>query len=778
MLIVSVRGLYEDAAASYQTEWGPLVEHLARCAPSVEPRKESVPLLNFAEFRGGIRLEHVVQVHAAMLDYDKVAHEDMCRVLAQAQQFRGFAYTTHSHGIDGMCRFRVALALDRPCPAPQWEHVWRRLARTLGTFHPKAPDKQTRDPGRFFFQPATNPASGLPCWFQAWDGPCLNLDRLLEPDPTAGTELIIESELEQSERVAFSDIQVLAKRLAGKSDSTLSMIGRALSTALRGEAYAAEGYRNDLTYKMAGELGKAFPRADAGDLAEKFRAAFELQGEPTPEQFAGMVRRQQLKHQQYELERRAARQLRSGEEPTPAPGEPVPAPALPLVVQRAGYFWFRRPDSDDYDRVFGKDDVALAFLRDFSGTVDTIGADMKPIPIKQQLDLYGQVALRVDATYLATKNTFDPENRTLTLATSPRRAGLQAQHVLEVHEWLHALAGDRYLDLLHWIQGLFRLDWPCPALYLWGPKHTGKTMLARGLAHIWREPFTKFATVLQSFNAGLAANPVVLADEGFPPETKFTFVREFLTESVRSVNEKYRPHFNLRGYVRLIVTANNPAAFEHQRRGLTLEDTDAIGERVVQLHVADAARKFLLSLGSCRITEEKIARHALWLAEQATEQPTGRWVMQPTTAQTSEFQASLVDSDYGWFVDWLAGYILSPRSVEMRYASPGPDGWLVRTYQGRLLIAHRAYKYIDDCEPSRFQRALRFFSDPDPVPLHVPGDHQRKIKYRSINLRRFYDSAQEQLEERDVIATVGADTLDRLQSTEPVTKTRPNLRAV
>src|SRR6185295_170075 len=161
---------------------------------------------------------------------------------------------------------------------------------------------------------------------------------------------------------------------------------------------------------------------------------------------------------------------------------------------------------------------------------------------------------------------------------------------------------DQYQDILHWIQGMFRLDWPSPALYLYGPKHTGKTMLAHGLAHVWQNPPTKFATVLQNFNAGLAQNPIVLADEGFPPETKFTFLREFLTENVRSVNEKYRPHFHLHGYVRLIVTANSPAAFEFGRRGLTSDDADAIGERVVQVAVPDQARRYLEGLGSVRVT--------------------------------------------------------------------------------------------------------------------------------------------------------------------------------
>ena len=152
--------------------------------------------------------------------------------------------------------------------------------------------------------------------------------------------------------------------------------------------------------------------------------------------------------------------------------------------------------------------------------------------------------------------------------------------------------------------------------------------------------------------------------------------------------------------------------------------------------------------------------------------------MQSIKNERTHFQAGLVDSDYAWFVAWLAGYITNPRSVEIRHTSQNPDAWLVRTHSGRLLVAPSAYKYVEDCDLIKFKQAVRFFSHKDGVQLRVPENVSRRIKYHHIHADRFFESAQEYLDKETLIAVISQDSEDRIKNQgAPVTEIR-KLRVV
>jgi hypothetical protein len=775
-VIVSSRGLHEATCVGYTTAWDALVSWLQQCSKSVEHNQKAIPLISFAHFNGGIQKAHVQSVTAVMLDYDGATHDELCTVVTHAQAFRGFAYTTYNHTLKGdpPARFRVCLAIDRPVPPSAWELVWHRVGRILGVLSDKAPDRKTRDEGRFFFIPAQNPA-GPPVWFQAWDGPPLNLDTLLAPDPNgeSGMPAIIECELEQSELVSLFDINQLAKSLALKKSPDHKMLGRALAAALRGEVFAADGNRNDVCYKLAGELAKAFPKANAENLAERFQAAFDLQGEPTVEVFAGQIKRQQLKHQQLQREKRGLAQMRAPANllASEVLGIDVP-PAnsiiegLPLIVQKDGFYWCREPDSADYREVYGSRDIRLAIQRKYHQALDLYTDDQKPKPLDALLLEYSNVVRSVDANYNAKENSYDPASAHLTLATAPRRA-LQAKFHPAIDTWLRLLGGDSPDDVCDWIRSIFRLELPSPALYLWGQSGAGKTLLAYGLARIWEHPLTNFATVLESFNSGLARNPLVLADEGFPPETKFTWLRSFLSTSARDVNEKFRPQYTLRGHVRLVVTANAPNAFEFGRKALTAQDAVAIGERVIQLEVGADARRYLENIARTVDIEAQwvqgnmIAEHALWLATQPLTTEPGRWAVVSKNRKNG-FESHLIEERYSWFTAWLAGYMSQPKRIEGRYPTGNPDSWFVRTDAGKLLVSPDAYRYLDRCEPGEFKKALKFFAPSHTKQMRVPGNPHRIVNYRVIDIDRFFNCAQDYVDIDTLLGTLGTDSKQRM----------------
>lgn len=771
-LIVSQRALTDYTCTGYETAWDALVTWLANCAKSVEPNQKDIPLISFAHFVGGIQKAHVQSVSAVMLDYDGATHEQLLEVVTRAQSFRGFAYTTYNHMLKGdpPCRFRVCLAVDRPVPPTAWDLVWHRVGRRIGVLSEKAPDRKTRDEGRFFFLPAQNP-NGPPVWFQAWDGPPLSLDELLAPDPNEpGLPAIIESELEQSELVSLFDLNQLAKNLHLKKSPEHKMIGRALSCALRGEVFAADGSRNDVCYKLAGELAKAFPKANADDLAEKFRASFDLQGEPTCEIFAGQIRRQQLKHQQLLREKKAltltTANLLAAEALGDAPVTRAVIDTLPVIIQRDGFYWCREPDSADYKEVYGARDIRLAIQRKYHQTLELYNEEQKPKTLDQLLLEYSNVVRSVDANYNATENRFDPGRGHLTLATAPRRP-LVARFHEDVEKWLSLLGGEAQDELRDWIRSIFKLELPAPALYLWGRSGAGKTLLAYGLSRIWENPLTSFATCLDSFNAGLARNPLVLADEGFPPETRFTWLRSFLSTSSRDVNEKFRPQYTLNGHVRLVVTANAPNVFEFGKKALTAQDSVAIGERVIQIEVNAESRKYLeavaaqTSIDDTWVKGNKIAEHALWLATQPMATPPGRWAV-VAKGRKNGFEAHLVEQRYTWFTAWLAGYVAMPKRIEGRYPTNNPDSWYVRTQDGKLLVSPDAYRYIDKCDPGEFSQALRFFAPNHAKQLRVPGNPARSVNYRVIDIDRFFNCAQDYVDLDTLLSTLETNSKERM----------------
>lgn len=776
-VLVSYRGLREDSCQQLATGWGELVSWLHTSSSQAIPSRLDVPLFTFATFSGGIHKHHVTSITGAMLDYDGTSHEQLVEVVTRARAFRGFAYTSYNHTLKGEppCRFRVAIAFDEPCPPDQWERVWRKLANLLGIYTSKAPDTSTRDPGRFFFIPAQNP-QGPPTWFSHWDGPPLCLRALLaDPDPQ---EMAVEDELEGTELVTLANVHSLSQRLQRKGSSELQTIGRQIENALRGTEFVLEGNRDNQCWKLAGEIGKAFPRASAPHLAEFFRSALELQGEPSVETFSAQIRRQQHTALRIEAQKKGLRKDRQGEPvaaPTPQdPNAPQLPPAvndIPLIVQFKKQYWVRDIYSRDYISTYSQSDIEIAIQRTYApfeeqGVVIR-GQDNEVFPLRKLCSMYSSPAKEVEASYLATENNYNPGTQVLTLAPARRRK-LTPKPWPDVAQWLQNLAGPAYPDLEAWLKGLARLDMPSPALYLWGKKNVGKTLLAYGLSQIWEHDLCTIQDAQNSFNSKLQENPLILADEGFPSDTSFTWLRSFLSTARRPVNAKYAAPYQLHGHVRMIVTANNPAAFDMgTRKALTFEDANAISERVMQIEVCQKASDYLESLGSVRhwVTENRIAEHVLHLMGQPAEPVTGRWVVRQKHVDPLSFAARITEKTYDWFCHWVAQYISNPKIIEGRYAANLLAPWYLRTYQGRMLIHPMCLEYFDRFDKRtayELKNAIGYFCDEGRVNLRVHGNPARKIWYRVVDVNRLYASIKEQVDDGTLTEMLATDTERRL----------------
>ncbi len=187
-----------------------------------------------------------------------------------------------------------------------------------------------------------------------------------------------------------------------------------------------------------------------------------------------------------------------------------------------------------------------------------------------------------------------------------------------------ALAGDGWPYLRQWLAAVPQLDRPAPCLYLIGGKCLGKTLLGDGLAAIWsvsRPCPMREAT--GNFNGALATCPVVMSDEGFPPDFDFARFRDSLTARSVSVNRKYGSQGSIEGCARFMIAANNDELLRYQRVGaLTQADIDAIASRLLVLRCDDAAATALLGQSTTWIAERGLAEYVLWLHQNVPLEPT------------------------------------------------------------------------------------------------------------------------------------------------------------
>ncbi len=204
------------------------------------------------------------------------------------------------------------------------------------------------------------------------------------------------------------------------------------------------------------------------------------------------------------------------------------------------------------------------------------------LPTDELLRDYSQVIAGVSKSYTERRTRYDAETNRLREAALMWRDPSEALFSKPIDAWLHALAGDHYPKLAAWIAALCELDRPAPMLYIEGKRNCGKTLLAKGLAQLWKCPEVDFAEAIENFNEASARSPLFFADEGFPEKLDFQGLRRMITEGNRRVNEKFKPKYDVEGFARFMVGANNDDILRYQKTGtLTRDDLDAIADRLL-----------------------------------------------------------------------------------------------------------------------------------------------------------------------------------------------------
>ena len=746
-----------------EIDWEELVEDLSvhRIVPDGE--KERVPLICPAEWPEGATRAKATALRAwfGAMDFDKLTAAEMEETLAAAQGLDCLLYTTWSHPrrlrAVGTWSFRLLFPFTRSVEAAEWAAFWPRLDAMFGG----RADLNCRPISAVYFIPSAAEDTGLN-WVERQCGAPLDVDAVLampEPPPRARIRI-----------VGPADLEDLAGRLVRRRHGSIKAVGYAIRHALKGEPFAPNGDRDSAMFRIAGELAREWPDADPERLVKCFEASLAVMaaldpagGCPTRDDFlTKIVRRQEEARSDRDAKEEARknalamriREAFGGLRDEPYTEDELNSFATHAGVDREGfkrrwvvqvgrsYYLFK---GGSYGAPLMSEELVLAAERDLA-PAETAGVeiwkvgrdgDLRPKTPQELALQYGVSASQAVVDMCAQRAHYDHRTCTLVEAPCPRRP-LEPEPSLQVESWLVALGGPETAKLMDWIAVVTRLDEPCAAVYLDGLPGSGKTLFADALSRIWTTGGpTPLSEVVGSFNDCLLRCPLVLADEVLPEVLKKSEGTGSLRQLVQArqfvLNRKHKPTAPLKGALRIVLTANNRHMLE-TRELLTPADTAAIAERILYIRAAREARKVLNDLGyeTVRkfVTEDLVAKHALWLREQRPVKRDGRFLV---TGSDSALHRSLTTSRGlpSAICNWCVSYLLEPGKMD------ATGRLLIRIKEGRLYVTAKGLADYWDMYPTNARapmvgavgRTLAGLCDPD-KPQMKNGMGQRTNYWR------------------------------------------------
>ncbi len=746
-----------DPWQRYEISWEELVNHFRACAsaPPTAIKKDGL-VLSFGTWEGGAGKTCVRQLDAIALDYDGVSNQEIESVLTKARLYQGLAHTTFSHlmvadgkgdrGPDYRGRLRIVLPFSEPLDASFFEGVARQVASEIGVV---ALDGKSLLPTSVWLPPQSNANSTYRCWFDSWQGALLDIPTLVSRIGSH-VPIVVDDLLLQIETPSDEDLFKLVKRLGRAESPELQLLSRCLYKMLNGEEFAEPNARNDVLYRIGGEIAQAFPLAHATNTAQRFAAALATTENQTVESFADQIRRQQAIIQ--------AKRRKLDTVPLSDVVEGASTQAAYLIIQKDDSYYVREHNSDDYAEQYGRSDIVLYMYRKYGNQV--CDKEGKPWSLTELQHRCAHTALSIEGDYMRTKTTFD--GRTLHLATARWRNARPVRHPI-VEEWLHLFAGQQHDNLITWLRGLVRLDKECPALFLQGASGVGKNLFAHGVAHCWEKPLVRISEIFGNYDGALRHSPIIYADEGLPARCTDTWIKELITCPGRRIRDPYGTPFWLKGHVRLIVSANHLDLITPTRNEYTNHDASGISERFLVIPASAKARNFLEKHNTNEIYEQ-IPEHISYLNESMGPLLIdGRWVVK---SGSHEVTRKLTYHRFHWFVEQLFRYLEQPQVLERTYVSGDPNrAWFIRTREKRLWVSSRAVELLPErlnITTVDYKRALRFFQR--------EGSEQRKIRisngagfhYYEIDVEKLISVADEAVDTEAFIATISADTEDRI----------------
>lgn len=663
--------------------------------------KKEVGLLLPVLFKPGAKrktLDDIQCVTMGALDYDELTPEQAKRVLTclRREKLAAFLYSTWGHPAVAPKRFkfRVLIPFSRAVETAEWEYFWPLLNGLLGGLS----DPACADFTHGYFVPAVPEGASLEhtFMFSMPEGEqALDVDHLLSSIDTLSVSDLADVSSSSQEPIDRDRVKKFAKRMSRSSVEYRAWMGDLLLKVLQGEPFAEKGQRDNTVYKLAQDLGEAFPEAAADSLAVLFSTSLSNMGPdcPSVEDVRDKVQRAQrqvlekrLREKKKELikgkqlrERAGAKEYtkewieqfceRTGN------GSTFELFGERLILQKGNRFFvffngnyhpFTERELSNACRDLLKPAADLLDVSLYNVNEKGFSTPKSP---PQLVHDYGVVAHHEEQRMYAQATFYEESTHTIVEAPCPLRA-LEPEEIPEVDEWIEVVTGSPEVAeaLRDWMAVAPDLTRALAMLVFVGVTGVGKTAFANCLARLWTTgDAVKMEHAFASFNTEIKRCPILLADETLPVDFRGRVptdkIRSLISSNSHAINPKNRDIINLRGFFRLVAAINGNDKLDfgqaHSR-----EDLEAIKRRTLIIPVNPKAQA-LFDYGLFYY-EDGIARHALWL-QQNREVQESRFGVEAT--KVTHVLDLIRDSTTENVLEWVL-WFLKQRKLEEEHNLP------------------------------------------------------------------------------------------------------------
>ena len=725
-------------------------------------------LARFVERGGTVNRDnaHVDMLSGVVLDFDK--NYDLEKTMGALGDIVHLAYTTFSHTTEAP-RWRVVVPLRNPIPGFRFKAVRYWLVTCLNGGLPPSTkygaDEQAKAVSNFYFAPGCPAALKDQAQWQWSDD--------------ESTVLLAPAELFDIKAKGVPQTQILGSTLSAAAQwdwlkakmhtyTKDPELRKAFKAVLKGESFAEHGSRDTTLTRMCGALAGWAPGVEPAELAKIFSTSLTVMEQEHPDDLPPSMEltEDKIARAQASLAANAEEASEHATETaqvtnmTPAsdPDDFEQAAAnvgltgdelrqrLILRQDTSMWVWRQRlrrwegPINEGATQWLATRELALVpgvntFVRKKDGTVRAKTLSELAVDYAEVVSV-SVADLKVDTPH------YDIDKRRLTMPGAELRP-LEPEYDAEVDAWLELLGNKRAGVLKDWIAGIRRHDRPNCVLFIPGDPGVGKSLLVRGLARIWDcDGATDIRMVMNNFNDELRRCPLVVVEEGkwnrFDDIT--TKLRRFVTDTTRSINKKHLQTMELSGHLRLMVTANNFNLFAGDQYVLTRADRDAIAQRFLEINPDPRAADFLNKLDPVErdglAADNRIAKHALWLAENRKVTSRGRFWVEGEIDGTLADNFTLNDRGFGaWVTEWIARWLGSPIEIERTEAKLlyRKDNRVIVNAGAIVNTFEKAIKTNKRAETREIADVLKALSNGTPVPLpHNPKMTGFEIRLATI----------------------------------------------
>lgn len=505
-----------------------------------------------------------------------------------------------------------------------------------------------------------------------------------------------------------------------KSPAKIEMV-QAFRAILAGEAFAAEGERDIMLFKVCAQLTEKHPNASPESVAKLLAPSLARMGSDGPGFDEVLEKMRRRKHDEMSRADRdnntrisnyfqGKRNTAYTEFELQAFADQLDCPMhRRWIIQKDRTFYVWGGILSDDGTCHEGQYLGPFTINEFGNVVRTILAPAassgllldvvteKSTRAKTGAELmrdYGEVARTVRCDLTAQCTYWDNPKWEIVEAPCALR-DIEPKEHRAIDWWLRRLAGDDYERLCEWIAGVTLLHIPATALYLEGAPGAGKTLLAQGLARLWSTNGpSDFASALgENFNEGLLKCPLVFGDEvapkNFRGQVKTGEIREFVQARQRGLKRKHLAEATVTGCVRVILACNNKEMLTTTEH-LTDNDIAALVERFFYIHAPEEAAEYLRELGEATVeswvTQDLLAQHALYLRDSIPVNRSTRLLASSKAANALTRTLTTSSGIRGAICNWLVAFLLEPSKLETSSARH-----LLRIHEGQIAVNARLF---------------------------------------------------------------------------------------